>query len=240
MADVILVQPRSEFLDRLQVHPNIPLNLLALASRLDSYNVRIIDQRTEPGWRGQLKRHLRTDPVAVGISSITGKQISSALDISQFVKKHSAAAVVWGGPHATLEPRQTVENQYIDIVAEGDAEESFPSVVDHLEAGSGLDRVKGIWHKSKRITCNGPSKPFDLNMQRDLPFGLLDMRRYLGKEKRLMIETSRGCPSACTYCSANRHPYNAMSPEKAVDLIQAVSGSYHLEHIALADSNFFF
>ena len=97
---------------------------LAAPLRRRGYEVRILDQRVEPDWRAILRQELEKRPVCVGVSSMTGPQIRHALEISRMAKAHGAAPVVWGGIHPTILPAQTLENESIDIVVQGEGERS--------------------------------------------------------------------------------------------------------------------
>ena len=152
MMDVILVQPRAR-LSRAPIrtarHAPPPIGLLSVATPLDiaGYKVRIIDQWTEPNWEQILLAELRTRPICVGITAMTGAQIHWALKASELAKRNSDVPVVWGGVHASLLPRQTLENPYIDIVVQGEGEETFFELVRALCNRQPLDMVKGIWFK---------------------------------------------------------------------------------------------
>ena len=74
------------------------------------------------------------------------RKIRYALEVSSFVKSHSAVPVVWGGVHPTLLPEQTLKNENIDILVCGEGEESFFELMKCLEQG-GIGGVKGLWYK---------------------------------------------------------------------------------------------
>src|SRR4030042_3558873 len=94
MMDVILVRPRhrvSRAPIRIARHAPLPVGLLAVATPLDiaGYKVRVIDQWTEPDWEKSLLAELKTSPICVGITAMTGGQLWWALKASEIVKRNS-------------------------------------------------------------------------------------------------------------------------------------------------------
>ena len=246
--NVVLVYPR--FLKGWQAQPRraIPLGLLAVATPVSraGYNVKIIDQRVEPDWRALLARELRRDPICVGVSSMTGPQLQFALEISRLAKQHGGAPVVWGGVHPSLLPEQTLENENIDMVVQGEGEETFLELVQALEAGKHVGSVQGIWYKEGGDVKTTGVRPFvDLNRLPPLSFDLIDMEKY----RRVMFGvpqqsffTSRGCPYQCTFCFNtvfNRKRWRAMESDLVVRRIKDFSSRYGVKGVVFHDSNFF-
>ena len=87
MADVVLVQPMVEFMEALKERPAIPLGLLSSCRYLhEDRNIVIIDQRVQSDWEARLRREVAKDPLMVGLTAITGRQLLFALEASQVVK----------------------------------------------------------------------------------------------------------------------------------------------------------
>jgi radical SAM superfamily enzyme YgiQ (UPF0313 family) len=246
--NVVLVYPR--FLSGWQAQPRraIPLGLLAVATpvRLAGYDVKIIDQRVEPHWRALLIRELEQDPVCVGVSSMTGPQLQFALEVSKLARKFGNGPVVWGGVHPSLLPEQTLENENVDMVVQGEGEETFLELVQALEAGRNVGSVRGIWYKEGGEIKTTGTRPFvDLNGLPPLSFDLVDMEKY----RRVMFGvpqqsffTSRGCPCRCAFCFNtvfNRRRWRSMEPDLAVRRIKDFASRYGVKGVVIHDSNFF-
>ena len=238
------------FLRGWQAQPKLatPLGLLSVGTpvSLSGYTVRIIDQRIEPDWRFLLIRELEQDPICVGISTMTGPQLQFALEISRIAKEHGSAPVVWGGVHPSLLPEQTLQNENIDIVVQGEGEQTFLELVQALEGKRSLRSVQGIWYKEKGHMKATETRPFvDLNQLPPLSFDLLDIEKY----RRVMFGishqnffTSRGCPGQCTFCFNtvfNRRRWRAMEPDLVVKRIKDFANKHHVRGLIINDSNFF-
>ena len=130
-ADVILVYPKTGMDVGSAITP--PHSLLAVAAPLhrQGCKVRIIDQRTDVRWRRSLALALEGDPLCVGITCMVGTQIAFALEAAKLVREKAKGEVpiVWGGPHPSTVPEQTLENDYVDIVCIGEGDATFPELV---------------------------------------------------------------------------------------------------------------
>jgi anaerobic magnesium-protoporphyrin IX monomethyl ester cyclase len=227
----------------------LPLSLLCIATPVMNagYDVKIIDQRVEPRWRSILEQELQKDPICVGVSSMTGPPLRHALEISKIVKKYGNSPVIWGGVHPSLLPEQTLTNENIDIVVQGEGEETFPELVQALDGKRPLSTVQGIWYKDNGHIKNTSGRPFiDLNKQPPLAYHLIELRKFtrmiFGIE-HLDFSTSRGCPHQCTFCynaAFHKKKWRSMDPDIAILRIKDFVQKYHVRGLFFNDSNFFF
>lgn len=248
MGDVILIQPRGEFLERLQKKLYMPLGLLQISSEIHkNYKVKIIDQRIDQNWKKHLLKELNQNPICVGITTTTGKQIKNALEISKFTKETSSIPVVWGGVHPTLEPYSTIKNNHVDFVIEGEGEITFRELLDALDKNKPLKNIPGQWYKNKNSIKKGPKKKLiDLNKLPPLPYYLIDVNKYIRgrkKEKKFLLETSRDCPNNCIFCNSNflnKGCWRAKDASKVIEGVKYIYDNFkNVNAIELVDSNFF-
>ena len=246
--NVLLIQPRQT--TGWQAHPKVslPIGLLSVATpvHLAGYRVKIIDQRIEPEWRLHLKHELEKEPICVGISSMTGPQIRHALQVSKIAKEYANIPVVWGGVHPTLLPEQTLRNAYVDVIVQGEGEETFLELVQAFEEHGSPSTVKGVWYKDDgKARCTG-HRPFaDLNAQPPLAYHLVEPWRYVilkRGRKGLNFITSRGCPYQCTFCvntPIHKRTWRFMDSKLAVERVREFVEAYRIEELAFSDMNFF-
>jgi len=244
MGDAILIQPKGEFLEKLQKKPYMPLGLLQISSGIhEDYKVKIIDQRIDKNWKKHLLKELNQNPICAGMTVTTGKQIKNALEISKFIKENSNVPIVWGGVHPTLEPYTTIENKYVDFVIEGEGETTFKDLVHALDKNKSLDNINGLWYKEKNKIKKGPKRRLiDLNKASLLPYHLVDINNYI-REKKFLLETSRGCPNNCIFCNSNFLNNRCWRPKNTIKVIEEIKYIHNnfknIRLIELVDSNFF-
>jgi anaerobic magnesium-protoporphyrin IX monomethyl ester cyclase len=244
---VVLVYPSNKFGGSVQSRVELPLGLLAVGSPLAraGYDVKIIDQRTDADWRQTLARELASGPICLGISSMTGPQIRNGVEAAR-MGKAAGATVVWGGIHATLLPRQTVLHPSIDVVVDGEGEETFFELVAALESGRPFDQVRGLWWKQDGQARWSGRRPYlDLNRQEPLAYHLIKLSDYLidvfGRG-HISLETSRGCPFRCSYCYNTRvyaGTWRSLTVDEAMRRIRLLVHDHGVKGILFTDDNFF-
>jgi len=247
MRAIVLIQPREGIYNRF--HAWIPLSLVSISSQLfqEGYRIIILDQRLDPSWRKTLRRHLREDPVCVGVTSMTGSQILSALEASQIVKEYGKCPVVWGGVHPTLFPSQTLNDHRIDIVVRGEGERTFYDLVKTLEKGGPLDGISGISFRKDGANIETPDRPFtSMDDIQPKAYEMVDIEEYVhpfyGAERAIEIETSRGCPYNCGFCYNplyNLRRWRAMSASRVISILKDIQSRFKVRAFHIVDDAFF-
>lgn len=227
---VLLINPPYTFDTYLKIdrnagtmqHPIISLASIAGSLR-DICDVKILDfdvVRTN---------HLRilTDeierfkPDIVGITATT-PVFPNMLEIALQVKKiDREILVIAGGTHVTIRPGDALSSGNIDIVAVG---ESDFLIKDFIESKD-RQNLKGAYFKNNdEIIFNGKSGLIDNLDTLPYPYWeLYDLKKY--KASKLierdspggLLETSRGCPFLCTYCS--KQIFGHLWRKKSVDRV---------------------
>jgi len=110
--------------------------------------------------------------------------------------------VVIGGPHVTFMPDEALG--HADWVMRGEAERSFGPFLDMLEQRAGPQDVPGLSCRLDGETVHNPLAPDRVDMDSvPIPdFSLMSSKKK-GKFDRgvVPIQTSRGCPHHCNFCS---------------------------------------
>lgn len=147
---------------------------------------------------------LETHPTVTGFSMYEAN-IATVRVLARFAKTVlPETLVVVGGPQVTFMPaRGLVQMPEIDILCRGEGEVVLPSLACSLARGQGLETVPGICFRAKgeaRETGRGPLVT-DLD-EYPSPY-TSDIIDPTGK-KRVILLTSRGCTSPCTFCYTTR------------------------------------
>lgn len=102
---------------------------------------------------------------------------------SEFRKR--GIPVVMGGVHASMLPEEAI--QYVDSVVVGEGEISWPQVIEDFKSGE----LKPFYRPTTRVNMKTLPLP-----RRDL----LNGSHYFPLK---LLETSRGCPHRCDFCSVS-------------------------------------
>jgi anaerobic magnesium-protoporphyrin IX monomethyl ester cyclase len=240
---VILLHPR--VFDH--KHSGVPLAPLMLAATLREAGFKplIIDQATEENYQKTISRNL-SDTLYVGVSAMTGSQIQFGLDMCDYIRKRSPdTPIVWGGRHASALPIQTLNDSRADIVVHGEGDFIAVEIAKAIAENSSLENVKGISFKKndKIVTTPRTNAIRDLDSLPMIPWGLFDLEKYNAgrKEKTLSIQTGRGCPYSCTFCSHKIDKtefFRVFSPTYILDNIEEAVKKYGINSVNLYEPFF--
>jgi radical SAM superfamily enzyme YgiQ (UPF0313 family) len=113
------------------------------------------------------------------------------------IRRCTAAPIVIGGSGFSLAPLPLMQRLGVEFGIVGEGEGSMMELVQRLEQGGPLDGIPGVLIKGKDEFL--PRRPLDSfgGPARDV----LDNKRYLREGGMANIQTKRGCPFACIYCT---------------------------------------
>ena len=252
MSEIVLIYPRTGF----DIGGAIasPHSLLTVAAPLKvrGYRVTIIDARVNRFWKESLKEAIKRRPLCLGISSMTGSQIGYSLKMMDYIRAlDREIPIVWGGPHATIVPEETLSHASIKAVVVGEGEETFLELVEALSNKTQLSKIKGLAFKSPgQVVVNPPRPLLDMDTLLPTPWELIKIEDYIHRDfyledsRRVLDigQTSRGCPYNCGFCCSatiRKRKWRPMSIEKAMEKIVGEVRRFKLDSIWIRDDNFF-
>lgn len=180
----------------------------------------------------------------IGLASCTAT-MDFTFDTIRLIKKTLPdSKIILGGIHATLLPKETLEEcKEIDIVCMGEGEITFVDILKN----SNLQEIKGIaYRKGNLIIINEP-RPFikDINSLPMPAYEIFPMNKYRTQITNarvfptITMLASRGCVYNCAFCNANVvHGRNVRyrSPENIIKEMLYLKGKYKAKGIAFLDS----
>jgi len=189
-------------------------------------------------------------PDLIGMTSNT-MNFNKAIEIATRVKKEFNAITIVGGPHISLLPKSLPECIDIGVMGEGEltAKELFEYFLSEPEAiakkainTEKLEKIKGIvFHKNgqkivteeRELIENLDTLPYP---DRDLLKGkwINDIGEYAG------INSSRGCPYRCSFCSTCIfwRKYRGFSADYFVREVRYLHRNYGTKRITILDDLF--
>jgi len=156
----------------------------------------------------------------VGISTISSTA-PRAYAIADQVRK-AGIPVVMGGPHVTFTADEALD--HADYVVRGEAEETLPELIEAIEAGRGIENIPGISFRIGDRNFHNPGMGRVENLD-DLPIPDFSMVQGGLKGNVWPIQTSRGCPFDCKFCSVTQmfgRGYRFRSKEHIMRELRAV------------------
>jgi len=192
----------------------LPLTTVA-ALPPPQHEVGILDENVEP-------LDFETDCDLVGVSFMTALAPRAYAIAREFRKR--GKIVVAGGYHATLCTAEAV--RHFDAVVVGDAEDTWPQVLQDVEAG----RLQQVYR-----SAGGPlTTPIP---RRDL---LRETARHYATVNA--VQAGRGCRHACRYCSVtafHQQTYRHRTVSEVLAELQTISGDFlFVDDNIVADRDF--
>jgi radical SAM superfamily enzyme YgiQ (UPF0313 family) len=167
----------------------------------------------KPGEAGVLQflELLGEEPLWFGFSVFSNFHLSTVAEVSDLIRAHTKAPIVWGGIQASLAPERCLA--HCDYVIRGEGETAAVDFSKRLSAGADLRDMPNLVYREGEETVVNPLRPFETDLtvkpaRLDLPnkYYLDDagLRQTDPCVDSHSYETSasRGCPYACTYCCA--------------------------------------
>ncbi len=233
--------------------PVIPLGVLSVLAACPPEHERIfVDLCFEADPHAALAVTLadfRPDLVAIGIRNLQDNAygpLDAAIDyyrsLVAVVRAHAPEArVVLGGGGFSILPEALLVEIGADVGIAGEGEVAFAALVEALSRGTALARVPGIVRLDRGRAVRSP-RPAGLASLDTLPLvdrRLVDRRHYelCGTDS---VQTKRGCPMLCSYCSYPQiegRTHRLRDPERVVDEL-ALALEAGARHVFVVDAVF--
>jgi len=189
------------------------------------HEVEWLDLMAEKDSQAAVKRSMETfQPQLVGISvrNIDDQNMANprllleqARDVVRVCKRISEVPVVLGGAGYSLFPQSSLEYLGADMGIQGEGESAFPLLIEALEESRSLSNLPGLFLRSQGL--QGERRFVEDLDSLALPDPkLFSTSAYEGEDFWVPVQTRRGCPMRCSYCSTETiegHVFRKRSPE---------------------------
>jgi radical SAM superfamily enzyme YgiQ (UPF0313 family) len=172
----------------------------------------------------------------VGISTIT----STAPRAYEFARaaRRAGIPVVMGGPHVTFLPDEALK--HCDYAFRGEADDQIVDLVRCIESLRDIQSFPSLsYHTGDTVVHNPPSKNCpDLDSLPAPDLSVVEGFDRIAKGNKVVpIQTSRGCPFDCTFCSVTKmfgRTYRFRSTENVMSELRAIRNRW----VFFYDDNF--
>jgi len=231
----------------------VPLGILyVMASTPDRHERTLIDLCFEREPEKVLADRIAAfapDLVALGMRNIQSNDYSGTADtlghyerLIGVIRTSTRAPIAIGGSGFSVMPRELMARLGPEFGLSGEAEASFPSLVEALESRMSLADVPNLlWFEAGVLQSNAAGPFIDLDTVARPDRSFADARYYerYGIES---VQTKRGCPLRCEYCT---YPIiegrigRARAPAAVVDeMFASLTAHPSIRHFFIVDSVF--
>ena len=243
MKKICLVYPEcyevARFGNKRKEFPPFGVMYLASALEKENYNVKIIATSND----NNSFNFNDFDIVGFSISSSLAYPLIKETRENSIFKTNSL--IIAGGIHASLYPREVINELNCDIVSIGEGEKTIVEIAKATSLDD-IFKIKGIYYK-KDNSIYVTEKRNDIN---DLDTIDFPARHLLPKEEIVMkrladtslpiahVLFSRGCPYHCNFCANQNNNVRYRSKDNIKEELELLIKDYGIKGFCVVDDNF--
>ena len=223
--------------------PTLPLGLACVAAATGSagHQVNLIDLTSKKDSRDVVRAAIKTfhpEIIAIGVRNIDDQKmvdtqffLDQLKEVVNYCRDSTKAPIVLGGAGYSIYPESVLAYLGADMGIKGEGEGVFPDLIDHLQNGKDASEIPGLYLPGLGTkTGNQFIKDLDLlSFPDEQLWHASDLVNR--KDTWIPLQTRRGCPMDCSYCSTARIEGKARrerSPEAVVEMIaRHVKGGFN-------------
>jgi len=238
MAEVLIISANAT----VDPHPVFPLGMTMVAEdlRKHGHSVTELDYLIEENFLQYLGGFLKTkqfDAIGLSLRNIDNCSFQETESYSDFygeivkeIREHTKIPIILGGSAFSLFPNELLQSTGGDYGITGEGEGIFAELIQNLQLGR--PPANRILSSHRPLSGEEIASP---KRQKNLT----DF--YLKNGGMLNIQTKRGCPFQCAYCSyplLEGNFYRYRRPEQVADEIENIVNEFGADYYFIADSVF--
>ena len=258
------------------IEPPVWCGFIATALRNKGLSVKILDAEAEGfGPEAVARRVEEEKPLLVAVMvyghqpSASTQNMPAAGAICSAIKKClPQQKVIISGTHPAALPEQTLREEAVDFVCDGEGPATFHRLLQVLQSDKPTDysSVLSLWHREGDKIRSNPPAPLMKELDQEMPmmaWDLLPMEKYrahnwhcfgdLQRKPYAAFYTTLGCPYHCSFCCIQApfkagekgigmreevNSYRAWSPKVVVDQMELLATRYGVRNIKIEDEMF--
>lgn len=269
--DIVLINPgnRRQIFQNLGddlagIEPPFLVAVMAAYLRDKGYQPVIIDANAENLAPDEVAYRVNVHAPLLAAVIVYGSQPSASTQnmtnaglICTALTEKTAAKIAMGGLHPSALPEQTLSEEQVDFVIQGEGIVTIEALLKTLmNGGTNFGEIPGVWFRCGTELLNSPPPPLISDLDTYLPIAawdLLPMQLYRAHNWHCFddiehrspygaIYTSLGCPYNCVFCCINvpfgKPGIRYRSPERVVAEIDLLVREYGIRNLKIVDELF--
>lgn len=229
---------------------SFPMGLSVVANTLVMHSIepQVIDLMLVPAEQHEqeLLKNIPKELAIYGFSLMLGNHHLDETEkiVKIILQKSPGSIIVYGGSLPSSLPEMVLEQSSCDYVVHGEAEETFPAMINALRHGhQNLDQIGGVlFMRDGKLVGQKNRRMRKLDNLSNLNYGLFDVQFYvdylLETKRGWEIMATRGCRAHCTFC--HKFMGDGMSlkdVDHVLDEMQYIMDCYGIHHFYFVDEN---
>jgi radical SAM superfamily enzyme YgiQ (UPF0313 family) len=192
--------------------PTFPLGLscVAQATLKAGHDVESLDLMAEGNTEAVIRGTIETfqpDLIGISVRNVDDQNMANpkflldqARDVVTYCKNLSESPIVLGGAGYSMFPQSALEYLGANMGIQGEGDAAFPVLLEFLEKGRSLSGLPGLYLRGRGLQ----GKRVFVKYLDSLPLPdphLFSTSAYEGEDFWFPVQTRRGCPMRCSYCS---------------------------------------
>ncbi|MCX5779164.1 MAG: radical SAM protein [Elusimicrobia bacterium] len=221
-----VASPFSTITTEAGIYPPLGLLQLATGEKIRGcHAVSVIDMVAEGLSLAALQSILERERPAVAGVTLHTDNLGDGCQVIALIKSVSPdIAVLAGGPHVAMYPKETMGISGVDYAVCGEADGVLGEMLDRLAAGKPLEDIPGVVTRANLHLPIVKLEIEDLDGLAIPDYSLLPYKKYSSILTRnnpiAIIMASRGCPFKCAYCPAGGTKLRRRSPKLVADEVE--------------------
>lgn len=160
-------------------------------------------------------------------------------EIVETIRTHSDSSITVGGSAFSIYPKFLYEHLESDFGIYGEGEESYRQLLLAIDNNESYESIEGLLYKKSEETIQNEKSYYFSDLELNLDNDLIDF--YWQNSGMLSIQTKRGCPFSCIYCTyplIEGKKVRTLNPDMIVDAIKKLYDEKGIDYYFFTDSIF--
>lgn len=214
----------------------------------DLARLKLIRAQVEPFLERCLGEIPWSEQTLVGFTSVFHQNVPSLALAARVKRAHPEVTLAFGGPNWEDAMGITLQAEFpfVDLAFSGEADESFPAVLEARRRGAGVEGIRGVSAGAGGRSTEPAARIHDLDGVPVPDFDPFFEQKRASTAARavkptLLIETARGCwwgeRSHCTFCGLNgaTMAFRSKSPERVLSEIASLHERHGVRSVSVVD-----